>query len=91
LRSTDGVGHHRLAVAGTAYVRCEYLGGSVFVLDQIDRFLGPSRFQIDAQHLRALAREEDRRRLAVAEARPARAGARYDRHLVLQTSRHSSS
>jgi len=59
-----------------------------FATDDPDRLLGALADPVHAEHARALAGEEDGRRLAVAEARAARARARHDRDLVLQAIAH---
>ena len=58
--------------------------GTDFLLDQPHGLLGGRPLQVDAKHPGALAREGDRRALAVAPARPTRARPDDDRHPVLQ-------
>ena len=56
--------------------------------DEPDGLLGAVLHLVDAEDARALAGEEDRRRLAVAEARAARAGAGHDRDLAVEPGAH---
>jgi len=77
--------------APARHVGGEALCHPPFLLNRLHRFLRASDVGVNAKHLGALAREENRRRFAVADARSARARARNDRHLVLQSSRHKSS
>ena len=66
------------------------VGGRLAALrsNRRDGLLGAVLHLVDAEDFRALAREENGRRLAVAEARAARAGAGDDRDLAVQPSAH---
>src|SRR5262249_4219459 len=79
---------HRAALVGAGDVgrvsRCLAALGA----DQPDRLLRALEHLIDAEDTRALAREEDRRGLAVADPGPPRARAGHDRHLAPQPVPH---
>ena len=76
--------HHRLDIAGACGIGGERRRSAAFGSDDIDGFLRRSLVAVDTKHLRALTREGDRGRLAIAPARPDRAGADHDRCLALE-------
>src|SRR5205085_7548595 len=77
-------GDHRLDLRGPAHVRGECRGPAAFAGNDVDRLLRRLAVAVDAKHLRALARERHRGRLAVAPARPDRAGADHHRCLAAE-------
>src|SRR5439155_22628901 len=70
----DRGGHHRAAVRGAGDVGRPGRGVAALARDLLHGLLGALEDRVDAEHPGALARDPDRRRLAVAEARPAGAG-----------------
>ena len=79
---------HRRDVGGFARVGAMRERVPAFALDDRCAFRGGSQIDVGAEHARALARERDRRGLAVAPARPDRTGADDERHLALEPIGH---
>src|ERR1700676_325059 len=77
-------GHHRLDLGRPGHVGGERGGLAAFARDDIDGLLSGGAVAVDAKHLRALARKGHRGRLAIAPARPDRAGADHHRCLALE-------
>ena len=75
---------HRLDIAGAGDIGGEGGRLAAFGCDDLRGLFRGGAIAIDAKHLRALARKRHRGRLAIAPARPDRAGADHHRCLALE-------
>jgi hypothetical protein len=73
------------ATIASRHVGGEGAGLAAFGGDDVDGFLRRLAVAVDAKHLCALARKGHRGRLAIAPARPDRAGADHHRCLALES------
>jgi hypothetical protein len=79
---------HGPAVGRASDVRGESGGGAALALDDGHRLFGAGELRVHTEDGRALPSEQNGGGLAVAEARPARPGARDDRDLAREAAAH---